>query len=139
LVKELLNLIDCPFCKSFTNYLDTSKITISILDKFPVTKYHSLIIPKRHVGSFFELTQKEYLDCISLLHNTKKKLLDFDEQITGFNIGINDGTDAGQTISHCHIHLIPRRKNDIKFPMGGIRHIFPNKGYYGKYMELIQK
>lgn len=136
---RLLNLMGCPFCKDFTSFLEKSELAISVLDKYPVTEFHSLVIPNRHVESFFELTQKEYLDCISLLHKTQKKLFSFDKQISGFNIGINDGKDAGQTISHCHIHLIPRRKNDVKNPSGGVRHVIPDKGNYeaitAKYIQ----
>lgn len=128
----------CSFCDDDIEIQNESKYAISIFDKFPVTEFHSLVIPRRHVESFFELNQFEYLDCLSLLHQTKKRLFGLDKEISGFNIGINDGHDAGQTISHCHIHLIPRRKNDVKFPMGGVRHIFPEKGYYGKHVKLVK-
>lgn len=120
----------CPFC----NYKDTAiyeeQTAFSRFDKFPVTDLHALIIPRRHIGSFFELTKSEYEDCISMLRRTKSRLLELDESITSFNIGINDGSDAGQTIPHCHIHLIPRRRNDIESPIGGVRNIFPGKGNY---------
>lgn len=120
----------CPFCSSASESSHQNELAFVISDKYPVTKFHSLIIPKRHASSFFELTDEEKQDCLSLLSLTKNKLCEVDKSISGFNVGINDGADAGQTISHCHIHLIPRRKNDVKYPMGGIRNIFPKKGYY---------
>ncbi len=112
---------------SILTFLDSA---ISIFDKYPVTEHHCLIIPKRHKASFFTLDPKEQQDCIDLINQVKLQLCDMDETITGFNLGINDGVDAGQTIPHCHIHLIPRRKNDVVEPRGGIRNIIPGKGKY---------
>jgi len=120
----------CPFCNIDDKILFQFKNAIVISDKYPVTKYHSLIIPKRHVESYFDLTPEEYIDCIVMIKTTKKTLCELDKTISGFNIGINDGADAGQTISHCHTHLIPRRKGDVKEPAGGVRHIIPGKGFY---------
>ena len=120
----------CPFCNNNDKKLFETKNAFVISDKYPVTKYHSLIIPKRHVESFFELTPEEYADCFVLIKTSKKTLSELDKTISGFNIGVNDGTDAGQTITHCHIHLIPRRKGDVDNPLGGIRHIIPEKGFY---------
>jgi len=128
----------CPFCSNDSQIRQSNNSAISFLDKYPVTKLHSLIVPKRHVRSFFDLNHQEQLDCLILTNEIKLQLCSTDSTISGFNIGINDGLDAGQTISHCHIHLIPRRKNDVEHPMGGIRHVFPEKGYYGKFLELIQ-
>lgn len=99
-------------------------------DKYPVTKGHMLITPLRHTPSFFELGASEQKACLQLLENLKQKVLVQDSKVTGFNIGINDGIDAGQTVMHCHIHLIPRRKGDVSDPRGGIRHVIPNRGYY---------
>lgn len=107
-------------------------MAIATLDNYPVTDYHTLIIPRRHVSSFFELTKNEQQGCLDLLLLARTQLLLDDPSITGFNVGINDGIDAGQTIMHCHIHLIPRRKNDVKTPSGGIRHVIPEKGDYTK-------
>ena len=105
-------------------------MAFSIEDKYPVTKYHTLVCPKRHVQSFFELGAAEYKACIALLVEMKKTISKKDSTVTGFNVGINDGTDSGQTISHCHIHLIPRRKGDVADPEGGIRNLIPGKGKY---------
>jgi len=121
---------NCPFCNIDDKILFQFKNAIVISDKYPVTKYHSLIIPKRHVESYFDLTPEEYADCMVLIKTSKKTLCELDKTISGFNIGVNDGADAGQTISHCHIHLIPRRKGDVKEPAGGVRHIIPEKGFY---------
>lgn len=102
----------------------------AIFDKYPVTRNHTLIIPKRHVASLFNMTLKEIADCFSLLKVMKNTLSKLDPSITGFNVGVNVGKDAGQTVMHCHIHLIPRRKGDLDDPVGGIRNVIPGKGDY---------
>ena len=113
---------DCVFCN-----LDESRIEIendlalSFKDLYPVTNGHTLVIPKRKVQSFFDLTEEETAAMFELLHLQKEDLKNKDSSITGFNIGINDGEDAGQTIMHCHIHLIPRRSGDMEDPRGGVR------------------
>jgi len=91
---------------------------------------HSLIIPKRCVKNYFDLTYKEILACNKLIKKLKKKFEKKDKSIKGFNIGINSGKVAGQSIYHCHIHLIPRRKNDVKNPQGGVRAVIPSKQHY---------
>jgi len=120
----------CSFCINDNKKILETKNAFVISDKYPVTKNHSLIIPKRHVESFFDLTPEEFADCLVLIKASKKTLCELDGTISGFNIGVNDGVDAGQTIPHCHIHLIPRRKGDVENPSGGIRHIIPKKGFY---------
>ena len=122
----------CIFCASDLMAVCQNDVAIATLDNYPVTDYHTLIIPRRHVSSFFELTKNEQQGCLDLLLLARTQLLLDDPSITGFNVGINDGIDAGQTIMHCHIHLIPRRKNDVKTPSGGIRHVIPEKGDYTK-------
>ena len=102
----------------------------AIMDAFPVTKLHSLIIPKRHFSDYFELNQHEVLACDALLKQVKAIILEKDRLVQGFNIGVNSGEVAGQTIFHCHVHLIPRRSNDVSRPEGGIRYVIPGKGYY---------
>ena len=101
-----------------------------VFDAYPVTKHHALIIPKRHIGSYFELGQAEINATTYLLNYTKQKIGEMDKDVSGFNIGINDGPTSGQTILHCHIHLIPRRDGDVTRPQGGVRHVIPGKGYY---------
>jgi len=106
-----------------------SATAFSIYDKFPVSKGHTLIIPKRLVSNFFELTYHEQTACLLVLDRTKS-IIKRKFNPTGFNVGINIGKDAGQTIYQSHIHLIPRYKNDMADPRGGIRNIFPSKGKY---------
>ncbi len=120
---------DCPFCRSGRTIAE-SDLAFSLYDNYPVTPFHSIVVPRRHVGSFFDLTVRERADCMLVLDRTRKKILMQDGQIEGFNIGINDGAAAGQTVPHCHVHLIPRRKGDVKNPAGGVRHVLPGKGYY---------
>ena len=120
----------CPFCDVKENIQYEAENAFAVLDKYPVTKYHTLIIPKRHVESYFELTDAEHMDCINLIHAIKVVLCKLDDTITGFNVGTNVGTDAGQSIFHCHIHLIPRRNGDTENPRGGIRRVISKKGVY---------
>lgn len=122
---------DCVFCN-----LDESRIEIendlalSFKDLYPVTNGHTLVIPKRKVQSFFDLTEEETAAMFELLYLQKEDLKNKDSSITGFNIGVNDGEDAGQTIMHCHIHLIPRRSGDMEDPRGGVRGVIPEKQSY---------
>lgn len=102
----------------------------AVKDKFPVTPGHLLIIPKRHVEDYFSMSERELRDTNILLRNLRDISQREDHTITGFNIGVNCGVDAGQTIMHAHIHLIPRRTNDTQNPQGGVRHLIPGKGYY---------
>jgi len=119
----------CLFCEIKDFYLENS-FAYAIYDNFPVTKYHTLVIPKRHIDNYFDLTQKEITDIHDLLCQQKENLVKKDLTITGFNIGINCGKDAGQTIFHCHIHLIPRRMGDVENPVGGVRNVIQGKGDY---------
>ena len=99
-------------------------------DGFPVTQYHTLIIPKRHTLDFFGLTQAELNAINALIHSQKKVIEGLDKTVEGFNIGANCGEIAGQSVWHCHIHLIPRRRGDVENPRGGVRHLIPGKGHY---------
>lgn len=127
---------NCKFCNINEGIQYDTDNAFAILDKYPVTKYHTLIIPKRHVESYFELTGVEHMDCINLINVIKAVLCKLDESITGFNVGVNIGKDAGQTVFHCHIHLIPRRKNDVENPRGGIRRIISKKGDWQKLSKI---
>lgn len=121
----------CLFCTiDASRIIVKNKLAFAIRDAFPVSEGHTLIIPHRHVETFFELSDEEVLACKDLLHQERQNIIQNDKRVTGFNIGINSGASAGQTIFHCHIHLIPRRIGDVEDPRGGIRHIIPNKGYY---------
>jgi len=99
-------------------------------DNYPVTKGHLLIVPKRHAYEYFDLYQAEINAIHELLIKAKQELQLIDPSISGFNIGVNNGKDAGQTIFHCHVHLIPRRRGDMVDPTGGIRGVIPGKGKY---------
>lgn len=124
--------MDCIFCNlpEDRNIILENTHCYSILDKYPIVEGHSLIIPKRHFPEYFEIEKKELMDVHDLLLKVKNHLVEQDPKIEGFNIGINSGSVAGQTIFHLHIHLIPRRVGDVKYPRGGIRHLIPEKGYY---------
>lgn len=122
---------DCPFCEvKRDQIIKENNLGYLIFDRFPVTEYHSLIIPKRHFSDYFETTQAEFNAISFLLNFGKDYLFGLDGSIQGFNIGINSGTVAGQTVPHCHTHLIPRRDQDVDDPRGGVRHIIPEKGFY---------
>lgn len=126
----------CPFCDVPSHRIIASNsLAYAIRDRFPVTYGHTLIIPRRHVVDYFGLCNDEYLACNELLEKVRKSISDTDQEAEGFNIGINAGAVAGQTIFHCHIHLIPRRKGDVENPRGGIRHIIPGKGNYNNGTE----
>ena len=122
---------DCLFCHiEQLRVISTNDLTYAIRDGFPVTAGHMLIIPNRHVEDYFGLSQDELLACDALLKSLKEQIQRDDSSVTGFNIGMNAGEAAGQTIFHCHIHLIPRRIGDVEVPRGGVRHVIPGKGSY---------
>jgi diadenosine tetraphosphate (Ap4A) HIT family hydrolase len=125
---------DCLFCvlqnENRERVIEENALAYVVRDGFPVTEYHSLIIPKRHVKDYFELTQAE-INAVNQLIKSQKQLLDStDSTIDGYNIGMNCGESAGQTVFHCHIHLIPRRSGDVRSPRGGVRHVIAGKGEY---------
>jgi diadenosine tetraphosphate (Ap4A) HIT family hydrolase/5-methylcytosine-specific restriction endonuclease McrA len=124
----------CLFCEIQTNdrkrIVAENNLAYAIRDGFAVTEGHTLFIPKRHVVDYFGLVPAE-VSAINLLMAEQKRLLqEQDSSIDGFNIGMNCGETAGQTIFHCHVHLIPRRKGDVENPRGGVRHIISGKGFY---------
>ena len=125
---------DCLFCNiqhsEVKRIVEENTLAYVIRDAFAVTEYHSLIIPKRHAKDYFELSQAEVNAVNQLIHSQKLQLDKKDKSIEGYNVGMNCGEVAGQTIFHCHIHLIPRRKGDVKEPRGGVREIIPGKGAY---------
>ena len=120
----------CPFCiLKPDRIISESDYTITIRDGFPVSEGHTLIIPKRHVQSFFELKAIEKAAILQAMDEAKEAL-DREFSPDGYNIGINDGEAAGQTVMHLHLHLIPRYKGDMEDPRGGVRWIFPEKAKY---------
>ena len=121
----------CIFCElSEDRILEENELAIAVRDAFPVTALHTLVIPKRHVADYFELYQPERNAMQQLLESQRFKLLEEDQSITGFNVGNNVGESAGQTVMHCHTHLIPRRAGDVGSPAGGIRGVIADKQRY---------
>ena len=121
----------CIFCnEKKNNIVDENDHAYASYDPYPVSKKHCLIVPKRHVKNYFDLSEKEILSCNQLIKSMKIKIEEKDKSVKGFNIGTNSGKAAGQSIMHCHIHLIPRREGDVKNPQGGVRSVIPLKQYY---------
>ena len=121
----------CLFCElSKDRIIAENKLAYAVYDGYPVTERHTLIIPKRHTPTYFDLYQPEINACNQLLQEMKTRVEEQDKTVTSFNIGINNGEDAGQTIFHCHIHLIPRRQGDVDTPKGGVRGVIPSKQGY---------
>lgn len=123
---------DCQFCyhNLKARVVEAYNSVFAIADCFPVSEGHLLIIPKRHTIDYFSLTEVEKQDVDKLIQMLRTKILENDSAVTGFNIGINCGESAGQTIFHCHIHLIPRREGDTPNPRGGVRGVIPHKMGY---------
>ena len=121
----------CLFCNVPTSeFVFENNLTFSTFDSYPVSKHHALIIPRRHVESYFDMSEEEVLSCNKLIKKMRNKIQELDPTVDGFNIGTNSGKIAGQSIMHCHIHLIPRRKNDVDNPQGGVRGVIPLKQHY---------
>ena len=110
--------------------LDEDKLCYVVRDGFPVTVLHTLVIPKRHAETYFDLYQPELNSCNRMIQKFKQQIEKEDDSVKGFNIGMNNGEVAGQTIFHCHVHLIPRRKGDVENPRGGVRGVIPMKQKY---------
>ena len=122
---------NCIFCNvTDDRVLFQNEFAFAIKDNFPVTPLHCLIIPKRHISDYFSMDKEELIGCDDLLKKAKQNIEFEDKSVKGFNIGMNSGEVAGQTIFHCHIHLIPRRVGDVRNPRGGVRHLIPGKGDY---------
>jgi len=122
---------DCPFCEFIRTEkpLAQRKTFIAKFDKYPVSPGHVLLIPRRHIETFFELNEEEREDFFDLLLEVRD-LLQHKFHPDGFNIGVNIGPAAGQTIMHLHIHVIPRYFGDVEHPEGGVRQIIPNLAKY---------
>ena len=123
----------CLFCNSKeSGIVHENNLAYASYDTYPVSKYHCLIIPKRHINDYFDLTDEELIACDRLIKIIKKEILDQDQSVKGFNLGTNVGKVSGQSIMHCHIHLIPRRENDVENPQGGVRSVISNKQHYNR-------
>lgn len=122
--------VDCPFCSPpETRIVHGHALAVVVRDAYPVAPGHTLVIPRRHAGSFFELHPSEQAAMLSLLDQARA---DLEREFVpdGYTIGINDGAAAGQTVPHVHLHLIPRHRGDVDDPMGGIRWVLPAKARY---------
>ncbi len=121
------NHTQCPFCNLQLpeEVIGENATFVAKYDRYPVSQGHVLLIPKRHTESFFEMTDEELHDFSRLLREARRTIL-AKYSPDGFNIGINDGSAAGQTIPHLHIHLIPRYQGDVEHPEGGVRKLIPN-------------
>ena len=123
----------CLFCNSEKSGINhENNLAYASYDTYPVSDCHCLIIPKRHVGDYFELTNEELIACNDLVKIVKEEIINKDNSVKAFNIGVNVGKISGQSIMHCHIHLIPRREGDVENPQGGVRSVIPNKQHYNR-------
>ena len=121
----------CLFCDSKKSGIaHENDLAYASYDSYPVSDHHCLIIPKRHIKDYFDMTNDELIACNDLIQIVKNEILSKDLNVKGFNIGTNSGKIAGQSIMHCHIHLIPRRVGDVDNPQGGVRSVIPNKQHY---------
>jgi len=118
----------CLFCKDARGVSLGNDLAYSARDSYPASPGHTLVVPRRHVASFFELTPEEIRACMDLI-TEERRLLDAEFRPDGYNIGVNVGQAAGQSIFHAHIHIIPRYQGDVENPQGGVRHV-TKKGHY---------
>jgi ATP adenylyltransferase len=119
----------CPFCNPDREIIAENEHALAILDDYPISPGHALVIPRRHTQTIFDLNDAEYAGCFDLAREVKG-VLEEKHFTDAFNIGVNCGDVAGQTVEHAHIHVIPRYPDDVDDPRGGVRHIIPDKGYY---------
>ena len=121
----------CLFCNSkISGVAHENDLAYASYDTYPVSNHHCLIIPKRHLSDYFELTNDELIACNDLIKIIKQEVKNKDKSVVAFNIGTNIGKVSGQSIMHCHIHLIPRREGDVDNPQGGVRAVIPKKQHY---------
>jgi diadenosine tetraphosphate (Ap4A) HIT family hydrolase/5-methylcytosine-specific restriction endonuclease McrA len=121
----------CLFCEiKASRIIAENNLCYAIRDGFPVTNLHTLFIPKRHISDYFDLYQPEHNAIRQLVSDVKQDILDSDETVVAFNMGVNAGKEAGQTIAHAHVHLIPRRVGDVPDPRGGVRGVIPAQQSY---------
>ena len=121
----------CLFCNvEKSGCAHENELAYASYDSYPVTEHHCLIIPKRHIKDYFDLSNKELVACNDLIQIVKDEITKKDPSVKGFNLGTNIGKVSGQSILHCHLHLIPRREGDVGNPQGGVRSVIPNKQHY---------
>ena len=121
----------CLFCDvKKSGCAHENELEYASYDSYPVSEHHCLIIPKRHIKDFFDLSNEELIACNKLIKIVKKEITNKDSSVKGFNLGTNIGKVSGQSILHCHFHLIPRREGDVENPQGGVRSVIPKKQHY---------
>ncbi len=126
----------CPFCAILPDrVIESAELAFAVLDAYPVSPGHTLVIARRHVASPFELTAQEIAECAWLVRSARERL-DRTLSPSGYNVGINVGKDAGQTVMHFHIHLIPRYPDDTTDPTGGVRNVIPGQGRYRRAVSI---
>ncbi len=121
----------CLFCNSKTSVIaHENELAYASYDTYPVSNHHCLIVPKRHLRDYFDLTNDELIACNDLIKKIKIEITAKDKTVKAFNIGTNAGKISGQSIMHCHIHVIPRREGDVENPQGGVRSVIPKNQHY---------
>ena len=121
----------CLFCNpKVCGVAYENNLAYASYDSYPVSEYHCLIVPKRHIVDYFELSNEELIACNDLIKIIKNEIFNKDQTVKAFNIGTNAGKESGQSIMHCHIHVIPRREGDVENPQGGVRSVIPKKQHY---------
>jgi diadenosine tetraphosphate (Ap4A) HIT family hydrolase len=127
---------DCPFCDvPPERVVDGTDLALVVEDAFPVSPGHTLILPRRHVPSYFDLSAAELMAVSELLLRAQRRLAT-ERSPSGFNVGINVGDAAGQTVMHAHVHLIPRYRGDVVDPQGGVRNVIPGRGRYSRAVPI---
>lgn len=128
---EVRRTLPCPFCEIDEQRVVTgNELAVAVCDRFPVNPGHTLVIPRRHVASWFEATPVEQAAIMALAEEIRAELEQQPEPPHGYNLGINIGEAAGQTVMHLHLHVIPRFHGDVDDPRGGVRHVVPMRGRY---------
>ena len=121
---------DCPFCELNPALIfHESELVVGLWDRYPVSPGHALLVPRRHVAGWFDASQEEQHALVAALEAAKREI-EKEHRPDGYNIGVNIGEAAGQTVDHLHVHLIPRYQGDIADPRGGVRHVIPAKAGY---------
>ena len=121
----------CLFCNiKESGVAHENDFAYASFDSYPVSEDHCLIIPKRHIKDYFELSKEELTACDKLIKIVKDEIISKDQSVKGFNLGTNIGKVSGQSIFHWHFHLIPRREGDVDNPQGGVRSFIPSKQHY---------
>jgi diadenosine tetraphosphate (Ap4A) HIT family hydrolase len=124
-------MTDCPFCQRLASgdVIEANAQAVAFADAYPVAAGHTLVVPRRHVVSVFDLAAEEYAALWALVAQVRARLA-ASAGADAFTIGVNDGVAAGQTVGHAHVHVIPRRAGDVGDPRGGVRRVLPERAGY---------